>query len=329
MEQSQITIENNVGDSQEQQKEDQNTVKEQMDKLMDLVGNDFKRAVTQLINEIDLLFDYVPLETKNKLQKYSERISSDKEFRVNEMKIILEKFKPFEDKIYRIAVVKKKIKTSDLQFLDTMVLFEDMLDMKLFSNENKNTKVSMVNYLSSMYMAASFGSVGINENFNMGELSHELTNFVESIKQKAELSSANVTRPVRPILPIPTSAHPNGMGGLLNTIMSNPDIMSMAADLTQDLQNQNLDPIALMSSLMSGKPNGQIESLISKITNKLEAKMSSGELNKDALEKQAENIMRVVQSSDLTSQVPPMLQQLLQSGNLNQNLKTQSKNKKQ
>lgn len=299
--------------------EDNKRIEEQMDNLRDLVEKDFERAITQLVNEIDLLFDYIPVETKEKLHKYRERICGDKDFRVSEMKVFLDKLKPYEDKIYQISVVKKKTKTSDLEFLDTLVLFEDSIQMKLFSIENKNTKISLVNYLSSMYMASSFGSFGIGGNFDMEELSKELTKFVETIKEKAEL-----TKPVQPRANSSNRADgTNGMGGLLNSIMANSDIMSMAADLTQDLQNQNVDPLSLMSSLMSGQPNSQIDSLVSRITNKIEQKLSSGELNKDALERQAETIMSAVQSSELASQVP-ILQHLLQNG---QEIKNNNKNK--
>jgi hypothetical protein len=292
-------------------------LKNNHENLMVLVEQDFSKAISQLVNEVDLLFDYVPVEVKTKLQKYSEKIKKDNAFLKTEMKTILEKLKPFEDKVYQISILKKKTKTSDLHFLDTLVLFDDTLDMKLFTNENKNTKISLVNYLSSMYMAASFGSLGFSGNFDMAELSKEMTNFMESIKQKSEITIPS-SKPKR------AQVRQNGMGGLqsdmgglLSSLMSNPDIMNMATDITKDLQGENMDPLSLMSSLMSGKPNAQMDNLVSRITNKLEAKMSSGEINKDALEKQAEQIMSAVGSSDLASQVP-MLQQLLQNnGGLN------------
>lgn len=301
----------------------QNDLEEQMDKLRSLVEKDFERAITQFANEVDLLFDYITPEIKTKLHKYCKRISSEKQFRECEMKAILDKLKPFEDKIYQISVVKTKTKTNDLEFINNLVLFDDILEMHLFSKENKNTKVSLVNYLSSMYMAASFGTFGISGDFNIEELSNELSNFVESIKQKAELASQPVPKRVhkkKTSSGRQTPLQQNGTAGLFDAIMSNPVIMSLAADLTQDIQNQNLDPLTLMSSLMSGKPNGQINNIVSKITNKLETKLSSGELNKDALEQQAEQIMSAVQSSDFASRVP-MLETLLQNGSILNSLK--------
>lgn len=293
-------------------------IEEQMDNLKELVEKDFEKAISQLVNEIDLLFDYVPKDIKYKLQKYSENISLNKEFRVKQMKSIMDKLKPFEDKIYDISIVKKKTKTSDLEFLDSLILFEDVLDMKMFSHENKNTKISLVNYLSTMYLSGTFGSFGMQENFNVEELSKEMTNFIESVKQKAELKDKKPqtrqqrgsTRRVNT-----RQAVPGGMGGLLSTLMSNPDIMNMAADLTQDLQQQNIDPMTLMSSLMTGNPSGHIGNLVNKITNTLEQKISSGAIDKDSLEHQAEQIMSAVQSSDFASQVP-MLQTLMQGSNL-------------
>lgn len=295
-------------------------VENSMEQLKNLVQSDFQRAITQLINEIDLLFEYVPKETKDKLQKYCSKVCSDEEFRKSQMTEILSKLKPHEANIYQVSIVKKKTKTSDLQFMDSLVLFDDILHMKLFMNENKNTKISLVNYLSTMYMAASFGSFGMGGDINMEELAREMQSFVESVKERAELNQTPAEPKQKRRIPrnnaTSSTGGLGGMGGLLNSIMSNSDIMNMAADLTKDLQNQNVDPMTLMTSLMSGKPNGQLDNIVNKITSKLEQKISSGEIDKDALEQQAEQIMSAVNTSELASQVP-MLQGLMQMNTKN------------
>ncbi len=313
--------------SESQHCEDESKVKEQMKNLQNLIDKDFERAITQLVNEIDLVFDYIPTETKSKLQDYSKKICTDNEFKRNEMKIIFDKLKPFENEIYKISILNKKTKKSDLDFLDTLVLFEDTLSTKVFSHENKNTKKTIVNYLSSMYMAASFASMNKTDGeFNIEELSKELGDFVESIKQKAELSTLQHENSKQKSGCSGNgngngsgSSGSGGIGSLMSTLMGNPEIMNMAADLTQDLQKQQVDPLSLISSLVSGKPNGQLDNIVSRISNKIEEKISSGELDKNDLEQQAKEIMN--------SQAP-MFQQLMKSFGNKNNIKTKKNKKK-
>jgi hypothetical protein len=70
--------------------------------------------------------------------------------------------------------------------------------------------------------------------------------------------------------------------------------MSIASELSNDIKNENLDPLTLLSSMMSGKPNDTIQRLVSNISGKIERKIENGEIDKDLLEKQTESILKNV-----------------------------------
>jgi hypothetical protein len=134
-----------------------------------------------------------------------------------------------------------------------------------------------------MYMAACF-------------MNNKLDNLDEFIEDMLESSEREQKRSVKRV-----SKKAPSMDKLLGTLMGNKDIVNMATELTKDLQESNLDPMTLMGSLMGGTPNAELNKLVNSITTKLEKKISSGEINKDELEKQARDMMSVIGESDLSS----------------------------
>jgi hypothetical protein len=102
--------------------------------------------------------------------------------------------------------------------------------------------------------------------------------------------------------PIPTPGNPSmqsnqNFGNLLESLMQNGDIMSLATDLSRDIQSENLDPMTLLSSMMSGKPDNKIQKLVENITSKIETKINSGEIDQNVLEQQAQSILSTVQNT--------------------------------
>lgn len=95
-----------------------------------------------------------------------------------------------------------------------------------------------------------------------------------------------------------------GVDDIMNTLFANQDMMKIASEFTNDIQKQNIDPMMMLGSLMSGKPNKQITNLINQISGKLEQKLVSGELDKGVFEQQATNLMNTLKNSNITSQLP-------------------------
>jgi hypothetical protein len=279
-------------------------------------------VLNQMTNEFDLVFDYIPKENITKLRTLVGDLDNKPgvlEATVQECFTIL---KEHEANILQLTNA-KKLKSDSFKFLSNIKLFGGLIDFAWFGDENKNTKRSLMKYLHSLYMSSCF--FNLNLNVEEGELGERLNEFVETMKQKTatasttgtEGSSSNGGRirhstPRRGQFPRAGQVNNDSFNQLFTSLLDNPDIMNMANDLSKDLQRENVDPMSLVSSLISGKPSAQLNRLVGNITSKIEQKLESGEINKEALESQASNIMNAVNESDLAAQLP-MLQEALKA----------------
>jgi len=278
-------------------------------------------VLIQMTNEFDLVFEYIPKDTIGKLRSLISQLESYTPLPTETpmpapqtIEVVLQEchktLLQFEENIFKVVNSERKIKTDDFLFLNEINLFDGALDCGLFKDESKNTKRSVVKYLHSIYMSSCFFNIDLGQ----GDLSDTLSAFADNIQQKIKASadtnadaktSTNSRRVNR--IPRPTRGHrdPTAVfNGLFNSILENSDIMNMATDLSKDLQRENVDPMSLISGLMSGRPNAQLNRLVGNITSKIEQKIANGEISKDALEAQAHSIMNAVNESELAEQLP-------------------------
>jgi hypothetical protein len=75
--------------------------------------------------------------------------------------------------------------------------------------------------------------------------------------------------------------------------MGNSGILSMATELSKNIQEENIDPMSILSSMMSGRPDETVQRLIKNISGKLEEKINNGEIDKELLEEQAKNMFEM------------------------------------
>jgi hypothetical protein len=284
-----------------------------------LVEDELFAILNRFFNEIDLVFDYIDRDIVHKLNRYLKSLSNinNVEIFVTETTDILKKY---GDSITKIVTTKRKLKTSDFDFMNDIVLFQGILDFSNFKQENKNTKRSLVKYLYNIYMSVFILNFSLQSNGNIDVFTQQMTDFVKDIqeRQKKEEQERQIKeqekqkklerlpQQIRPTNILMNSTvnsipqMPAGMGdfgNLLGTLMQNDEIMSLATDLSKDIQGENLDPMLLLSSIMSGKPDDRVQSLISNISSKIETKINNGQIDKEILEKQAQNIMNSVGKS--------------------------------
>jgi hypothetical protein len=88
----------------------------------------------------------------------------------------------------------------------------------------------------------------------------------------------------------------DGLGGLMDSILGNKDILNIASDISQKMHNQDLNPMTMLTSLMSGD-NVPLQGLIKQIELGVQEKISSGEIDKEELESQAKHIMSTISSN--------------------------------
>ena len=84
----------------------------------------------------------------------------------------------------------------------------------------------------------------------------------------------------------------NQFGNVIKTLIQNKEIMSIASELTNDIQKENIDPLSLLTSMISGKQDSNLQNLIKNISTKLDDKINSGKINKEELEKDAEVLLK-------------------------------------
>jgi len=234
-------------------------------------------TLVQMVNEIDLVFDYVDKNVVIGLKQYIESFN-DAKFAKEHIEKFIEDVKPYYDKIRKITGP-SKVKSRDFDFLSELELFSGLMVFDVFRDENKNTKRTLVKYIETMYVAACVASDRVSS----------LDVFLETIEEEQKQEEQK-TRGV---------VAAGGIDQVFGSLLKNKDIMNMASELTRDLKDSNIDPMTIMSSIMSGTPNTEVTNLVSSITNKIENRINSGEINRDELEKQAQSMMSAIRGSDL------------------------------
>lgn len=112
-----------------------------------------------------------------------------------------------------------------------------------------------------------------------------------------------------------------GLGGIMSSILGNQEILNIASDISHQMSTQQLDPMSMLTSLMSGNiENSPLNGLVSQIQQKVEMKIESGEIDKSELENQAQNIMNNIDPTQfgsmpgMSAMMETMAQNLQQGG---------------
>jgi hypothetical protein len=288
--------------------------------------NELINTLNCFINELELVFEYV--NNIEDVRKYIKLLTENKEHLQKFIKDSLDSLKDNEEKIYNIISSKKKIKSSEFDFLDNIILFDNLLNFSVFKDENKNTKKTIVRYIYTIYTSCFILNFGVVSNTKNGGVIKEddLLSFVSNLTNKLKIkeeesqlekvstvenrigsiktNSINIPRSDLDFTKVGSQllsgglGDLNGLGNIFQSLMSNNEIMNIATDLSKDIKEENIDPMTLLSSIMSGKPNDKLNKLVSNITNKIETKISNGEIDKDALEQQAQSIMNSVKANN-------------------------------
>ena len=265
------------------------------DQLLKIVGN--------FINELDISFNYVDKDLlksiKNKLKNMKDNDIKFKKL-YKELHSVLKVYK--ESNSLNIG---EKVKSKELVFLNDINLLG--IPFCLFNNESKNTKRTIINYLCEFYLTSHFlmcitNDVNGDSEENMdilteiqkmiSELKKDEYEIKSKQKQTKDKSNFNINNEeLKSILP-------PSMNNTFMELMQNKDIMNIASELSMEMQSQEIDPMSMMTSLMSGNLNdGKIGTLINSISTKLSNKIENGEIDKNALETHANSFMSTLASN--------------------------------
>lgn len=282
-----------------------------------LIKTELLNTLDKFVNELDIAFDYVTKDTIMEIKKYINKIKVSDEELKSLVDDILENFKSCESKLAFLSLSNGKIKTKEFDILDNKTVFGNLLNLSLFKEENKNTKKIICKYIYNMYMSSVILKFSFSDNLSLDSLNQELSKYFNVIKEQHNQqnntvqqsgSEGNKKKPIRRLPkgnPDMTNiANLEGMDDIMNSLFANKDLVNIASEFTSDIQRQNINPMMMLGSLMSGKPDKKITELINQISNKLERKLNSGELDKEVFEQQASNLMNTLKTSNITSQLP-------------------------
>lgn len=280
-----------------------------IESLIKFIESEYINIMVQMVNEFDLVFDYIDKSEIKKLKKYIKTLVKS-DILDKQMREYMDYMSKYEKNMQNV-IGNTKTKTQDLVFLNDIILFEGF-NFNVFKDENKSTKRTIIQYLYNMYMSCQFIiTYNANKTNSIQELdiSDALKNFTEmmSLKFTKEQQSQPEDSSQQASSSKRTTNKSNGnpleqlgdIGNVFNDILANKDIMNLATDISKDLQNQKIDPMMIMSGLLTGKPSPMLNNLVNKITTKLENKMQSGEIDKRVFEEQAKNVLNAVNKTDL------------------------------
>ena len=284
------------------------------------------KITNDFIREIDISFDYI---NKDILKKVKQNISISESNDIKFKELYINLYNTIEK--YKTSIyLNEKVKTSQLLFLNDIILFE--IPFSLFNEESKNTKKTIVNYLKELFITSNFLRCieTLNENDDNSVLYNEIQEMIEKIIHVTDSSTSDVTilnKNDKTTIKKPTINLLNdmmkefgggggGMGGIggmsnlleslpindimgsISGIMQNKDIMNIANELTNEIEMSNIDPMSIMSSLLSGNTNdNQISSLISNISSKITNKINNGDIDKNVLETEANKFMETLSTN--------------------------------
>lgn len=275
---------------------------------MPIMKEMFVNTVNQMVNELDLAFAYIPKDTIDKLHEYVAKLRSNETYLNSQFKEIYTALKEHDSTLSSLLTGNEKIRNHQLDFIHELKVFDSTLDCNIFKNENKNTKKEIVKYLATLYMSSCFLQT------DLANISESLESFIKTMQRPKD---ENV-KGKKKVLRQQTRKNATGASniGMFEDLFANPDIMNLANDLTKDLEAKKIEPMSLLTSILSGKPNDTLQELVSDISNKIETKINNGELDKKALEDQAKTMLNAFSSSN--SDIPML-------GNVLKNIQTLKK----
>lgn len=289
--------------------------------MSDLIRIELFKNIDSFVNELSLTIDY--LDT-NDIQKYIIKIKEDQIEFDNFIKYTHDTLNNFETQLSSILFSKKKINTTYYIFLNDIVLFNNLLHFKIFEHEVKNTKRDFVKYLYNIYMSIVFINGGNNQELKtfIKKIENESKNLKDSDIKKERLkhrrnaihelklpSTSQSSSFIPSTSPSSSSMHPsspmpqfdlsklmsgtNGspLNDFMSSILGNTDILNIATDISKQMHDQQIDPMAMLSGLMSGN-NNELQGIVTSIQEKVDIRINSGEINKAQLEEQSESIIK-------------------------------------
>ena len=284
--------------------------------MEELIKKELFKNISAFVNELELTMDYLDPQTVPSIKKYTSSIKKNNDEFKEFLEYTTHHLGSFESQISAVLFSNKKIKSDYYNFLHGVSLFNNILNFKVFENESKNTKKGMIKYLYSIYMSCVFLKQNTSSEKNEGEdLENKLAEFVNKIQLEAQSalkendikqgssSKQSIRHQRRNAISVPRNGPTQGglgggFDGIMESILGNKEILNIANDISSKMQSQQLNPMSMLSSLMTGNiENTPLQGLVEEIQQKVETKINNGEIDKNQLEEQAKSIIGTINNN--------------------------------
>jgi hypothetical protein len=245
---------------------------------------EFKNLLDNLINEIELAFEYIPSELVKMLKSLdiTDQLMDD----------FFKSLNKFDKQLIETSFVlgDKKLSKETLNEFDEVVLL-DILPFKLFKQENKNTKRSLIKHISNIYVVSNkdlLDKCKIKQDKQLDEQ-------IELAQLQQQQSQVQQPELVNQLL-----------NGGLGDILKSDALTNIVNNLSNKIRDENIDPTSLLMGMMTGQRNSQQENLMNYLTESINTSL----LNDQQFSNSISNLTNNIQSN-------PELLEGLNAGNIN------------
>lgn len=236
-----------------------------MDEIQTLIKQELEKTLKTMLNEIEISFDYFPKETIN----YCNSIN--------------------------IETFVNEILELEISVLEKIKLFNGKLDFEIFKNENKNTKKTLLEYIKTLRMhCALLKGQGTPEELLKYIVPPQSTQSTSGTSKKDKKKSKRRQQQGQGL--------PEGMDWMAD-LMKNKEIMSLATDIADNMSKESMDPVKILTGLMTGNMDPSLKGLVDKVQTQVTEKIDKGELDTKVFEDKFKDFGNVNNMSDLMSKM--------------------------
>lgn len=219
-----------------------------------VLKNEFATIFKQMTNEFSRLYPKIFNEEKNKkLNRYLKMNRDSHSFKENAKKLHIE-----------LDKYKKDFDAKNTNILKDIVLFDSLVEFKVFENENEKTKTIILEYIIQYYQCFSLAILESNE---------DIQKFFKQI-DKDEYTD------------------------LLERLSNNSTIKELVSDIQVEMQKNNFTEMELLQNLTSGKKNKKTMQMVKKIGGKFHSKIQNDKQLKQDLEPLLDKVKDFVNIKD-------------------------------
>jgi hypothetical protein len=252
---------------------------------------EFKNLLDNLINEIELAFEYIPSELVKMLKSLdiTDQLMDD----------FFKSLNKFDKQLIETSFVlgDKKLSKETLNEFDEVVLL-DILPFKLFKQENKNTKRSLIKHISNIYVVSNKDLLDkckikqdkqLDEQIELAQLQQQQSQVQQ---QRSQVQQPELVNQL--------------LNGGLGDILKSDALTNIVNNLSNKIRDENIDPTSLLMGMMTGQRNSQQENLLNYLTESINTSLSNDQQFSNSIS----NLTNNIQSN-------PELLEGLNAGNIN------------